>query len=314
MNPYSFDPTHGYSLDQLLQVEPPAEPADFAEFWKKRYRRAMDVLPNPRLRDTGVDRDGWRVFDLALHSTDNTELRGWALLPVHGTIRRGFVIGHGYGGRDAPDFDLPLDDAALFFPCARGLGRSWNPYISSESHYHVLHDIQSRRRYVHGGCVEDLWVTVTALLRFFPRVVGHIGYIGESFGGGIGTMALAWDERISRAHLIVPSFGHHPLRLRLPSTGSAASVQQFAKRHPSVVETLAYFDAAVAARRIRIPVLAACAKLDPAVAPPGQFAIHNALGGPKELFVLEAGHHDWPGAAAERERLRQKIHDFFRDI
>lgn len=314
MHPYPFDPTHGYSLDELLRVEAPSEPADFADFWEKRYRCTLDVAPRARLRDSGADRDGWRIFDLALTSTDHTEIRGWALLPVHGTIRRGFVIGHGYGGREAPDMDLPLDDAALFFPCARGLGRSWNPYISCESNHHVLHDIQSRRRYVHGGCVEDVWVTVSALLRFFPQVAGHVGYVGESFGGGIGAMALAWDARIARGHLVVPSFGHHPLRLSLPSAGSAASVQQFAKRHPSVLDVLAYYDAAAAARHVRVPVLAACAKFDPSVAPAGQFAIFNALGGPKELFVLDAGHHEFAGSEEERRRLRQKVHDFFRDF
>ncbi|CAI8864081.1 protein of unknown function [Methylococcus capsulatus] len=34
---YPFDPTYGFSLDQLLRVEPPDPPEDFAAFWSARY-------------------------------------------------------------------------------------------------------------------------------------------------------------------------------------------------------------------------------------------------------------------------------------
>ena len=54
----------------------------------------------------------------------------------------------------------------------------------------------------------------------------RLDYMGISFGGGIGALALPWDERFHRAHLNVPSFGHHPLRLTLPepdTTGSGSN-------------------------------------------------------------------------------------------
>jgi cephalosporin-C deacetylase len=175
----------------------------------------------------------------------------------------------------------------------------------------VLHDIHLRGRYILGGCVEDLWTGVSALLQIHGELQGRIGYLGISFGGGIGALALPWEPRIARGHLNVPTFGHHPLRLRLPTTGSAASVQAFARRHGHVVETLAYYDAAVAARHIRQPMHVAAALFDPAVAPPGQFAIYNALPGPKELFVLKAGHFDYPEAAAENRKLLSALRGFF---
>ncbi len=311
---YPFDPTHGHSLEDLLRIPVPEEPPDFEAFWRKRYAAALGRTTAPRLRDTGTDRGGWRVFDIDYTSTDATTIRGWLLLPVSGVIRRGFVIGHGYGGRETPDFDLPLEEAALLFFCARGLGRSWNPYISSQPQWHVIHDIQSRHRYVLGGCVEDVWTAASTLLRLFPQVAGHLGYGGTSFGGGLGALALAWDSRFQRAHFCVPTFGNQPLRLQLPSTGSAASVQAHGKKHPGIAQVLPFYDAAVAARHIRIPVLCACATFDPAVAPAGQFSIYNALSGPRDLFVLTAGHHPHPQEVAEAEALRHKIHDFFRDI
>ncbi len=42
---YNFDPTYGYSLNQLLAVKTPKEPKDFDCFWQKRYQKALTVDP-----------------------------------------------------------------------------------------------------------------------------------------------------------------------------------------------------------------------------------------------------------------------------
>lgn len=310
---YSFDPTYGYSLRALLDVEPPQPPHDFASFWETRFERATQTVPRPHLVDTLRVVGGYRVFDLWFQSTQAVTIGGWLLLPTTGRVERGFVIGHGYGGRMAPDVHLPLGDAALLFPCSRGISRSALPSIPSEPNRHVLHEIQNRERYVLGGCVEDVWLSVSCLLQLFPQVQGRVGYLGISFGGGIGALALPWDHRIQRAHLNVPSFGHHPLRMGLPTFGSALAVQKYAQKHRDVLENLAYFDAAIAAQFISVPVHCACAAFDPVVAPPGQFAIYNALPGAKELFVLRAGHHPLPESREEETQLLQNLQLFFAD-
>ena len=301
-------------LDRLLGIAPPEPPADFVDFWRARRERALRVAPKPKLRDTAADRGAWRVFDFSYSSTDRVRVKGWLLLPRSGAARRGFLIGHGYSGRSEPDFHLPFHDAALLFFCARGLGLTRHGTISSDPAWHVLHDIQDRDRYVLGGCVEDVWCGVSALLRMCPEVAGHVGYLGISFSGGIGAMALPWEDRVQRAHLNVPTFGNQPLRLKIPSAGSARSVQSFARRHPKAVETLAYYDAAVAARFLRMPVHCACAQADSAVAPEGQFSIFNALPGPKTLFPLTAGHAEHPAQKAEERELLREIDNFFRDL
>jgi cephalosporin-C deacetylase len=306
-----FDPSHGYDLPGLLAVKPPPEPPDFAAFWCARYRRALAVDPRPEVGPPRHARPGWLLRDLAYRSTDDFHIHGWLIEPDAGTANRGFVLGHGYGGIDRPDFDLPCADAVYLVPCFRGLCRSRRPPISEQPAWHVLHDIHLRDRYILGGCVEDLWTGVSALLRLHPEVAGSIGYMGISFGGGIGALGLAWDGRIGRGHLNVPTFGHQPLRLTLPSVGSAAAVQAFAGRHGHVEETLAYYDAAVAARHIAQPMHVAAAFFDPAVAPPGQFAVYNALPGPKRLLVLTAGHFDHPERAAEERKLLRELTEFF---
>src|SRR5215468_8663708 len=162
---YPFDPTYGYSLKTLLQVRAPAEPAQYREFWMRRYERALQLSPEPKLSDSGHEQNGWRIFDLSYTSTNAVQIGGWFLLPVRGSVRRGIIIGHGYGGRDAPDLGWSIPHTALLFPCFRGFGRSPAPRVSSEPRWHVLHDVEDREKYILGGCVEDLWLAVSALVR-----------------------------------------------------------------------------------------------------------------------------------------------------
>lgn len=309
---YGFDPTYGYSLTQLLAVKPPKEPKDFDCFWQARYQKALTVDPQPIIRLIECDRLGWRVFEISYTSTDNFPIRGWLLLPVSGVIKRGFVIGHGYGGRTEPDFHLQFKEAALLFPCFRGLALSAQPGISTEPYWHVLHNIDQIDKYILGGCVEDVWLAVSALSNLFPQLIGHLGYLGISFAGGIGALALAWEQRIARGHLNTPTFGHQPLRVRLPTQGSAHSVQQFYRSHKKqTLKVLRYYDAATAAKRIAQPVHCACAKFDPCVAPPGQFAIYNAIPGEKQLFILDAGHYNYYGQQQQEHELLNELDTFF---
>jgi len=315
INKYNFDPTYGYSLEHLLAVKAPKEPLDFDVFWQKRYQKALTIAPQPQIKIINEDKRGWRVFNIRYTSTDNFPIQGWLLLPTSGIIKRGFIVGHGYGGRDEPDYHLPFKDAALLFPCFRGLALSAHLSISSEPRWHVLHNINQKDRYILGGCVEDVWLAVSAMLSLFPHLAGHLGYLGISFGGGIGALALAWESRISKGHFNVPSFGHHPLRLRLATQGSADSVQQYYRSHKkTTLQVLRYYDAALAAKRITMPIHCACAKFDPCVAPPGQFAIYNALPGQKQLFILEAGHHNYASQAQQEHELINELDAFFASL
>lgn len=313
VHPYPFDPTYGYSLEALLALTPPEAPEGFDAFWARRYERALKVKPQPELLPGASDHDDWHVREIRFTSTDRVRIGGWLLTPKGREARRGIVVGHGYGGRDAPDYDYPVKDAALLFPCFRGMSKSPHPPISGNAVWHVLHHIDKPERYVIGGCVEDLWIAVSALSTLFPKLAGRIGYSGISFGGGIGALAMPYDRRIDRGFLEVPTFGNRPLWLTLPSTGSAASVQAYRRTHPEVDEMLRLFDSATAATRITQPMLVAAARFDPAVAPPCQFSVANALAKSKfnETFILDAGHFDYPDAAVQHNLLSEKVRQFF---
>jgi cephalosporin-C deacetylase len=312
-HPFHFDPSYGLDLASLQTLTPPPGPPDFDAFWQARYSRALAVEAQIVRRPSQTHDPRWIVEDIVYVSTDGFEIGGWLLLPAGGVVQRGLVVGHGYGGRDRPDFDLPVEDTAILFPCLRGISRSAVQTIRADAGGHVIHQIEDRDRYILGGCVEDVWVGVSVLTRLFPQVAGRIGYSGISFGGGIGALALAFDKRIARGHLIVPTFGNAPLWLSLPTIGSGNSVQNYLRDHPEAAETMRYFDAAVAASRIDAPMLMAVALFDPAVAPPCQFSIENSLRPsiPHETVVLDCGHFDYPESAPQHEALHERVRAFF---
>ncbi|MBZ5759177.1 MULTISPECIES: acetylxylan esterase [Rhizobium] len=312
--PFDFDPTYGMRLDDLLAIRPPPSPPGFDAFWKARYRRAIAADPKPILLRSKAAHPDWHVLDITYTSTGGFPIGGWLLLPRTGPVRRGLVVGHGYGGRDQPDYDLPVEETALLFPCFRGLSRSSRAPIPADAAGHVLYNIDSPDHYIIGGCVDDLWLGVSTLLALYPWLSGHIGYSGISLGGGVGALAIPFDTRIARGHLVVPTFGDRRAWLTLPTVGSAHSVQAYATSHPHVLETLTVFDAAVAASRITVPMLTAVALFDPAVAPPCQFAIANALPKYNETFILDAGHFDYDGSEAQEAVLRDKVRQFFKDL
>ncbi|MFI9628144.1 acetylxylan esterase [Streptomyces sp. NPDC052042] len=316
---FPFDPTYGRTLDELLRIPAPEAPDDFDAFWRNRYAQARAVATEPELGPLEEERDGVRIHGVTFTSVGGARLGGWLALPVEGAAEHGFVIGHGYGGRQGPgpDVPLPLPRSAAILPCVRGLpARGLWEGVPDTSGGHVLHGIASRDTYVIGDCVADLWCAASALNELVPETdpaAGgpRLGYLGESFGGGLGALALPWDDRFGAGQLTVPTFGNHPLRLTLRCAGSGEAVRGYHRGHPEVTEVLRYFDAATAATRLELPTLVAAALFDPSVPPPGQFAVHNALPGARELQVLSAGHFDYPDGAAETEELRAARSRFF---
>lgn len=313
---FPFDPSYGRTLDDLSVIPAPPAPDGFADFWRARHEAARTVATEPEIGPLEEERDGVRIHGVTFTSVGGERLGGWLALPADGPVRHGFVIGHGYGGRQGPgpDVPLPLPGAAAILPCVRGMGaRSPVAGVPDVADAHVLHGIESRETYVIGECVADLWCAASALHELVPGLAaaGPLGYLGESFGGGLGALALPWDDRFGAAQLTVPTFGNHPLRLTLPCAGSGESVRRYRREHPGVTEVLRYFDAATAAGFLELPTLVAAALFDPSVPPPGQFAVYNALAGERELLVLSAGHFEHAGTVAEKVGLVAGRRRFF---
>lgn len=303
-HPFPFDPTHGHDGAALRDVGPPdTEPPGFDDFWRGLHdRTAAEPL---RLELGGDFRaiPGFRLRQVSYNIGRGFRASAWLATPEdERTIRAGIIASHGYGGRTdvEPCFFRP--GFAVILPVAPGFHISADPRLPlNDAGRHVLHGIESPETYVFGLCATAVWRAPEAAEEVLGRRLERWHYFGWSFGGGLGALALPWTPRVQSAELGQPSFGHHPIRLQQPSAGSSNAVRQRYLDDPSIARTLAFFDAATAARRLRIPVVFACALFDPAVTPPGQFAVANAHPGPKRISVFLTGHHDWPGENLEAE-------------
>ena len=304
---HPFDPTYGYGIEQLLAVPSPEGPADFCHFWEETYAEVRRVDLALTHREVKSPSSYFRLFEVEFNSLGGVRIGAWVTIPTEGKITCGKVMGHGYGTSVAPEFTpTPYSAASIFF-CARGLGRSEQSPIPNMTPLHVVHGIESRETYVWRGCVADVWCAASALLELYPEVEGNLFYHGASFGGGLGALALPWDSRFQRAFLGVPTFGNHPLRLDLPCSGSGNALTERYRVDPAILDVLVYFDAATAARFIKIPVLLDLALFDPGVPPPGQFAVGNAIPGEKEVFIRVNAHSESRfDLAANREILKIK--------
>lgn len=303
-----FDPTCGYTREQLLAVAPPdTEPPDFAEFWRATYAETLAVPAAPEVRRIWSPEPGLEVSEVHFTSLGGARIGAFVSRPQDS--RGGVVIGHGYGVFAAPERRRNL---TVIVPCIRGFGLSTAPEFPWIASQHVLCGITSRPTYILRGAVADLWQAASVLLELYPDTATNLVYSGGSFGGGLGALALPWDRRLRAGYLDVPTFGHHPLRLRFASNGSGESVRQYHATHPEVSAVLAYYDAATAATHIRVPVVCTPALFDPAVVPPGQFAVNNAIPAAyRQTFELEAGHWTYAGDAPVRQAASAAVEALF---
>ncbi len=304
-------PSHRYDVPRMLTLEPPRPPDDFSRFWRQRYRAAVRVPPAVEMgpaRRVG-DHD---VRVIYYSGVGGRRLGGYLATPVGRVPDNAVLYVHGYGGCSEPTPEILRENSptsAMLFGCVRGFGLSAGPDIPSNPDQHVVDGIESPDTYELGDSVADVWSAASALIAAVPTARERLYLDGTSFGGGVAALALAWDERFARAFLEVPTFGAQELRMQLPTNGSGAAVQLYARgpdRRRLVRRTLAYFDAACAARFARVPTMVAAAESDPVVTPPGQFVIYNALrksagADDARLFVMRAGHAEL--SAQETEAL-----------
>ncbi len=246
----------------------------FRTFWE-RCRRTR--LASPTVCRHGPAHRHHRLLVSTVHWTQSNEVEvgGWLCRPVDSEPVMGLVIGHGYGGRGAIDMARVPPGTVAFFPCMPGFDLSRSATIPGTAAEHVLHGIGHRDTYVLLDCVEAIWRSFDLLAEVCPGL--PLVYEGESFGGGLGALALAAEPRCAGGVLVVPTFGNHPARLQTPCCGSGEAVRHYHAIHPEVVEVLQYYDAATAAAAIAGQMLVCAADADPAVPAVGQWSVATAI-------------------------------------
>lgn len=306
-HPFDFDPTHGYTLDDLRRQTAPEEKRDFADFWRTTYREATAGKPEYAVRELWSGMENCRLYEIRAMSFGNVPVTMYLSRPERSA--GAIVYGQGYGNGVQPIQDK---DFTVIIAGSRGLGPSRTRNIPWEVRKHVVFGLESRKTYVWRGVIADLWLSASVLLDMFPDAAENLNYRGGSMGGAIGALALPWDRRFRAACLAVPTFGNHPLRVTLPCTGSGKGVSDYWEIHPECLDVLAYFDAAVAAKHLTVSTICEAAKFDPMVPPAGQFAVLNSIPGNLcRPYIVEAGHWDCPEDRPVRLELDAEADQLF---
>ncbi len=306
-----FDPTHSYSFEQLKTIGyPPVTPA-FKKFWQSTYQENLRIPLQIRLEDTGIFYKDLSVKKLTYSSWGGHTTGAWVLEPLQQKIKAGLIMGHGYGGRDGYAIAMIPRNTVIFLPVARGFHLSAVAGYPNESSKHVIYHINNKYDYSIRGCVAELWTAVSCAYEIYPQIK-TCSFSGASFGGGLGALMVPFENRISRYHLSVPTFGNQPLRTKVPCTGSGESVRKYLAENPEIEQTtLPFYDSATAASLIKIPGIVSPALFDPAVPPLGQFSVANAIPGEKEIWVFQTGHFDTKISGQEDRILNEKLISFF---
>ncbi len=293
---FDFDPTYGHSvpdLQRIRYVDP--EPEDFADFWQDLYQKAMDVPLDLKIEEEQSLENGFRCQRVSYRVWPDYRVGAWVIFHEdHPQPDLGVVLGHGYGGREAPDVGFARKDRILIFTIAPGFHISQDSRLPvNDAGKHVVYGIESRESYLLASCAATIWRGVDVLLELTESSVKKFHYHGWSFGGGMGALSVPWEPRFQSAELGHVTFANHPFRLRNECVGSGASVRQYWLKDRSIEETLRYYDAAFSVRHLKIPTLFGCSCFDPAVPPPGQWSAANSHPGPSRATAFPVGHFDY---------------------
>jgi cephalosporin-C deacetylase len=128
---------------------------------------------------------------------------------------------------------------------------------------------------------------------------------GASQGGGITLAVAALTDWVAAIMPDVPFLCDFRRASRICLSDPYGELVRYLKAHRDsvarVFATLAYFDAAVLARRGTVPALFSVAVMDEVCPPSTVFAAYNAYGGPKDIVVYEYNDHEG-GEAFQREK------------
>jgi cephalosporin-C deacetylase len=300
------DPSFGYTIEDLLNISPlPQLPVGGEAYWRARYERVLQMKLKVTWEDDWTVIKARKVRKLRIETPHGRTIGAWFSVPAEGEVTRLVVHGNGYGAATSTSDLLLGGEAHLLL---------WREIVQDGQNLFelpVTHGIENRDTFILGGRIEDVWCAVTAMRSLYPDPALPLYYWGGSFGGGIGALAIPWDDRVEAAYFDVPTFGNHPLRMTTPCIGLGRFLLEYYQQHPEVLDVLQWYDAAATIVHAKQPVLYACAILDHIVTPAGQFSIWHAHRGRKRLLVLPAGHLNHPNVGVYAWEVLDEVKQWF---
>ena len=294
----------GVDPDQLRPLLP--EPADFDEFWDNTKKELAAIPADFRMKKIGQDKK-FKYYQVSCANLNGQRAYALLSLPVDASKKMPLLLnfsgGEAYTSEEAIYGSLKKE---LGFECAK-LFFQLPPYPpvkksadAKARHEKFLKKIGLRRYVFYGLDDRSRFYARTGVagcLRLLDESLKQpgldperVGYYGASHGGGFGIYLAAFSDKIKAAFCGVPNFGDRGGFLAGRHTTDCSSPE-----YQGHLETLIYFDASFAARRITIPVMIGVGFVDLPCPPSAVYTIYNELKGPKFIFnKINYGHAGGP--------------------
>jgi cephalosporin-C deacetylase len=277
-------------------------PEDFGRFWAQGKAELLRVAPDFRIEEVRDDEHSSTLYRVSVANIEGSRMFCWyrvpqgegpfpAVLSIPGAgVRRegtreyyaeaGFAVltmaVHGIGQ------DHPLE----YYNTIRRGALYGYPYFGIDDPYRYYY-----RRMVLGAirCIDFLYsrdeVDTT-----------RVAVAGSSQGGGMSLLVASLDERIKALTANVPALCDHAGSLQGRPSGWPRLLRNAGNHERRrVMRTMAYFDAATAASRIKVPARVSAGFIDRTCAPSTVMAAFNNLQGPRTIEMVPGMGHDTPG-------------------
>lgn len=301
--------TAAFSPDRIVATA--ALPQDFAGFWANTIGEAKKISLSPRMtilpdRSTGAVnvyevsfqsfRAGARIYGILC--VPKKEGRYPAVLKVPGAGVRAYRGDTALAERGLITLEMGIHGLPVTLP-----NEVYFNLASGALYEYYFSNLDDRDRYyykrVYAGCVR----AVDFLLTLPQTDSSRVAVYGGSQGGALAIVTAALHPQVRYVAALYPALSDltgylHGRAGGWPHMFSPSLHGAFEKA--SMIQTAGYYDVVNFARLLKIPGWYSWGFNDEICPPTTAYAVYNAIGSPKELFITkESGHWLTPVQAAE---------------
>ena len=285
-----------------------AVPTDLDTFWASTLAdaRSHDLSATFVPVDSGLTVIS--TFDVTYAGFGGSPVRGWLHVPAGWQEPLPTVVEYvGYGGGRGLAHERVVWAAAGYAHLVmdtRGQGSTWSvgdtpDHDTTGAPAHpgfMTRGILDPGTYYYRRVYVDAVRAVEAA-RSHPAVdPARMAVAGGSQGGAMTIAVAGLDSSIAAALPDVPFMSDLPRAITLLDNDPYAEVSRYLKAHRDhvdrVLQTLAYFDAAILGRRATAPALFSVGLMDVITPPSTVYAAYNWYGGPKEIVEYPFNEHE----------------------